>query len=257
MSEEKVRFKSGGQELVGIQSFPDKTPAPGVILFHGLSNTKEDCPLICETESKLQKKGFATFKFDFFGSGESPGKLKDKTIDILEQNARDALEYFYDDKISKIGLWGRSFGGTMVALLTPDNRIKSSVIATGFIIIEELFEEKWKDLKKKEKKLEKKGEKLPGTGNYKGEYEFEKEWFDSLVGIDKKISNRLKEIDSVLVLATTPDEKIPLENSAKIINLANEPKKIHIFEGVGHDYSGVEEQAVNYAVSWFKKYLTD
>lgn len=59
----------------------------------------------------------------------------------------------------------------------------------------------------------------------------------------------------MLVFGTTPDQKIPLEAACHIVNNVNEPKKIWIFEGVDHDYGGVEKEAVKLAVDWFKEYL--
>ncbi len=252
-----IRFKSGKQKLVGLVSFPAETPAPGVILFHGLSNSKTDCPLINEVTQALRKEGFATFRFDFFGSGESHGEMQDKTIYALEQNAKDSLDLFSNDRrISMIGLWGRSLGGTLVALLGPDPRIEASVIATGLVEIEKVFlSERFAQLKKKEDELKKVGKKLPGTGRYKGPFNFRPAWFESLKGIDRRIERNLRKMNTVLVLHTTPDQKVPLNNAAKIINSVRDPKELHIFEGVDHDYSGVEQEAVDLVRKWFMKYL--
>ena len=141
MKREKVTFVSEGYELVGIKEIPEKVPTPGVILCHGFTNSKEDCPLINETAEMLLKEGFITFRFDFFGSGESPGLLKDKRISILEQNLKDCLDYFaQDERVESIGLWGRSLGGTMVALCASDPRVFASVFASGISIAMQVFD---------------------------------------------------------------------------------------------------------------------
>jgi esterase/lipase len=253
----QVKFNSLGHNLVGEINIPKKSGRiPAVLLFHGLTNSKNDCPLINETSDLLFKNGFITFRFDFFGSGQSPGEMKDKTIGILLQNAKDAIKYLVKNKrVSNIGLWGRSLGGTIVCLIPPNKKIKTRVSASGACFLEGIFKKNFAQLKKKERKLEKIGRKLPGTGQYKGKFEFKKAWFKSLDGLDKKIVKNLKKLDTMLVLGTTPDQKVSLNNACHIINALQEPKKIKIYESVGHDYKGAEGKAVKESVVWFKKYL--
>lgn len=77
----------------------------------------------------------------------------------------------------------------------------------------------------------------------------------SLKGLDKKVTQNLKQIGAILVFGTTPDEQVSLENACYIINNTQEPKKIWIFEGVGHDYAGAEKEAVKLTIDWFKQWL--
>lgn len=256
MSRQIVTFQSAGEELIGIIEYPSETPAPAVLLFHGLTNHKTDCPLINETAQALVQNGFISFRFDFFGSGESPGELREKTIDILEQNAKDSIEFILSDgRVNELGLWGRSVGGTIACLMPPHPEIKASVTASGAALFEQEFKKKFPSLQKREAELEKRGQKLPGTGEYKGEFKFGETWYKSLEGLDERVTQNLKKLDSILVLATTPDQKISLKNACHIINNVNEPKKIWIFEEVDHDYVGVEDRAVNITIDWFKKHL--
>jgi dienelactone hydrolase len=258
MREERVTFKSLDYELVGILNLPDKIPAPGVILFHGISNSKEDCPLIKETAKMLTSEGYVTFRFDFFGSGESPGGFKDKRMSILEQNARDAIDFFlHDNRVSEeIGIWGRSLGGTIVILLVDRPEVKTSVILSGAVSLEKVLGRSvFEGLKALEKELSKSGKNLPGTGKYKGAYDLEESWFKELPQYDKKIQESLPKLHNVLVFGTTPDKKAPLEQIIAIVNGAREPKEIHIFEGVDHDYKGAEKSVIEIEKRWFKTYL--
>lgn len=253
----QIKFNSLGYDLLGEIDIPKKDGRlPAVLLFHGLTNSKDDCPLINETSEALVKNDFITFRFDFFGSGQSPGEMKDKTIDILLQNAKDAIKYLVKNKrVSNIGLWGRSLGGTIVCLISPSKKIKARVSASGASFLENTFSKKFRQLKKKQEQLEKLGKKLPGTGRYKGKYGFKDNWYKSLKGLDKKIEQNLQKLDTMLVLGTTPDQKVPLNNACCIINNIKKPKKIWIFEGIDHDYKGVENEAAKETVDWFKKYL--
>jgi esterase/lipase len=254
---EKVRFKSLGHNLVGIVEYPQKTPAPGMILCHGLSNTKEDCPLIEETTKMLIDTGFITFRFDYFGSGESPGTMKDKTISILEQNTKDAIDFFLsDEKVTEVGMWGRSFGGTLVALCGSDPRINASIIASGVFFLKKVFDrEKIDELVKKEEEMEQMGGKLAGTGHYKGKYGLNDMWYVECGEYEDKLIRNLEQMSGVLVLGTSPDEKVPSENSIAIYNIVKNPKEIHIFGNTSHAYEGAENEALSLMRRWIKIHM--
>jgi len=259
MKVEKVKFESTGYTLAGEIDLPDKFNGklPTVVLLHGLSNSRKDCPLINETTEALVENGFIAFRFDFYGSGESPGEMRDKRMDILEQNAKDAIEFIAKDERvekNKIGIWGRSLGGTLACLLPQDARIKTRVAASPATRMEKIMKEKIEELKKKEIELEKVGKKLPGTGAYKGPFEFREEWFESLEGLDRRIRGNLEKLDTMLVLGTALDQKVTADNACIVMNNVKEPKRIWMFN-TDHDYAGVEKEAVKEAADWFKKYL--
>lgn len=257
MATRKIKFKSLNYNLVGVIEYQKEETDSGIILFHGLTNTKDDCPLIKEVSEALVKGGFITFRFDFYGSGESPGQLKDRTWSTMEQNARDAVSFFIRKTgISKLGLWGRSTGGVAAILCSDIPEVKAYVPASTCVLLKEVFlTQHFDKIKKLEIEAEKKGKKLPGTGKYKGEYAFNPRFFEETPLYEEKIMEKLSKMKNVLVLATTPDTKVPLNNSTTIINTVKEPKEIYIFEGVDHDYKGVEKEAVSLTVSWLKKWL--
>ena len=259
MRTKKVNFQSARFKLAGEINLPNNFQGklPTVILFHGLTNSRKDCPLIDTVSKALVKNGIIAFRFDFFGSGESQGEMREKRFDILEQNAKDAITFISDQPFVnrfRLGLWGRSFGGTFASLIPPNKNIKARVIASPGTIIEKTIMDKWKRLKKKERELQKIGKKLAGTGKYKGAYELDVGWFTSLRGVDKRITDNLKKIKTVLVLGTANDEKVTLNDICTAANLVKEPKKIVIYN-TGHDYSGYESEAVKETINWFRKYL--
>jgi len=259
MTRKRVRFTSLEHELVGVIEYPEgydvPKPIKDVILFHGLTNSKEDCPLINEVAGALVKNGFITFRFDFYGSGESPGKLKDKTWSILQQNALDAIAFFSrKEHISSLGIFGRSVGGTIAVLVSGNPLIKTYVLASPFVLIAKSVPH-FKKVMEVERKLEAKGKVLPGTGKYKGEYAFNKRFFEEAQIFERQIMNNLTQMSHVLVLATTPDTKVPLDNATTVINAVRAPKQIDIFENTDHDYGGKEMRAVDLATEWFKRWL--
>lgn len=254
-NKERVKFSSGGHYLIGIKEIPKRIPAPGVILFHGLGNSKEDCPLSNEVSNALLKNGLITFRFDFFGSGESPGMFREKTLSILEKNARDAIDYLSEDnRVTEIGAWGRSSGGTIIALCGDDSRIKASVMLSTPVLLQKTFGEKFKELARRERE---EGVVLPGSSpkGVKGQFELTDAWFNELPKLELKIQKNLRKMKRVLVIGTTPDCKVSLDNSTTIVNIVKEPKKIYVFENTDHSYEGKEEVAVSLVVEWFNRYL--
>ncbi len=59
----------------------------------------------------LNKKGFSTFRFDFFGHGESAGEFKEITLSEAVDDVQSAIRFVKDFGYERIGLMGSSFGG--------------------------------------------------------------------------------------------------------------------------------------------------
>ena len=249
---EKINFQSNGVKLFGEFNKPQTSSDTCVIMLHGLTNSRKDCPLIVDLTKKLVSNGFHVFKFDFFGSGKSPGDMQDKTLNILEKNAKDAIKIVKKKQYENIYLWGRSFGGTLVCSLPPDEKIKKRITIAPGVILEKNFYKKWKMLQQIEAELQKQGKTLPGNGAYRGPFELNEKWFEGLKGIDKRIENNLKKLNNMLVIGTTQDKKSTVDNVCKIINLLKEPKKIWMFN-CDHDLKGAEKEIMKMCIDWFKK----
>jgi len=110
--EEKVYFNdSDGNKICGILLSPTfDTNKPIVVLCHGLLTSKNN-----STNTNLKQiladKNIATFRFDFFGHGESDGKFEDVTISKAVDDIINAVIFLRNKSYKKIGLFGSSFGG--------------------------------------------------------------------------------------------------------------------------------------------------
>jgi uncharacterized protein len=248
MIKKSFYFKSGKHKLFGILEKPEKTKKPLIILLHGLTNSLNDCPLINETSKALHKKGFPTFRFDFYGSGRSDGQFSDKTLKKLDQNTKDGLKFAKTSLgFKKIGLWGRSLGAMLASSICDYKNIFASVIISGTtnskISFAKLFP------KKNSPSLI-----LKGTGRIKGKpilsYNFYKQtsWLDSL---QKK---HLKRAENVLVLQGTKDKIIYNLNWTKdIYKTIKGNKKLEFIKNADHSFKGFEKEVVKKIVSWFEK----
>jgi predicted alpha/beta-fold hydrolase len=100
MMEEKFYFKNkDGLKLCGILTKPTKETKSCVVLCHGITVDKEEGGIFTKLAKKLANVGFAVFRFDFRGHGESERRSVDMTITGEERD----LENF--------GILGASFAG--------------------------------------------------------------------------------------------------------------------------------------------------
>jgi pimeloyl-ACP methyl ester carboxylesterase len=108
----KATFKNGkGNKLYGILSnpTPDMRP-PIIIMCHGFSTSK-DGRTPNRLEQLFNKEAIPTFRFDFYGHGESEGKFEDITISEAVDDIQKAIQYLKSLGYKKFGLIGSSFGG--------------------------------------------------------------------------------------------------------------------------------------------------
>jgi pimeloyl-ACP methyl ester carboxylesterase len=109
---EKIFFLSSkGNKLCGILSNPsgDKS-RPIIVMCHGFSTSKDGRTHV-GLEDILNRKKFSTFRFDFFGHGESEGKFEEITLSEAVDDVKCVIRYVKDLGYEKIGLVGSSFGG--------------------------------------------------------------------------------------------------------------------------------------------------
>lgn len=206
--ETKVLFKdSKGNKLSGILSTPvSNADIPIVILCHGLNSSKDSKTNI-ELGNILEKRGIASFRFDFFGHQESEGKPENRTVDAFVDDILSAVSYLKDKGYKEMGIVGASFGGL------------SAVIAAS----------KTNDLKfmaLKSPGMGKTSRKMP---NYKEDFDA-KTWFAA--GKEIKIPT--------LIVHGSADEDVELE-FAKSLAECIKNSKLEIISGADHQYTKKED----------------
>ncbi len=100
-----------GRKIVGIFSTTSNcSNLPMIVLCHGFTSSKNSRTSI-QLEKELNKKNIATFRFDFFGHGESDGKFENITISKAVDNIFCVINHWHELGFIDIGLFGSSFGG--------------------------------------------------------------------------------------------------------------------------------------------------
>lgn len=110
--EDKIFFNnSKGDKLCGVLLNPtNDRNQPMIVLAHGFSTNKNSGTYTILTE-RLAKYKISTFRFDFYGHGESEGEFENITVSEAVDDILQAIEYLKSKGYKKIGLMGSSFGG--------------------------------------------------------------------------------------------------------------------------------------------------
>ncbi len=241
---EKIDFKtSKGNKLCGILSNPtSQKERPIIILCHGFSTSK-DSFTNTRLEKILNENGISTFRFDFFGHGESEGKFEDITVSEAVDDIQNAVKLLKESGYKKIGLVGSSFSG-MASLLLASKiddlyvmALKSPVSDYMGLIIARSNQEEIKAWK--EKGL------IDITGAHGEKLKLRYSFFED----SKKLSGFKSALQikiPTLIVHGNRDETVPVEQSIKTASLIKSCR-LEMIEGGDHLYSDPKhfEQMLN------------
>ena len=132
----RVRFDSGGVELVGYLHRPSDTAGklPCVVMGHGFSGTQDR---LFDAAERFAGAGFAALTFDYRSFGESGGEPR-QVVDVKKQQEdwRAAIRFargLEGVDPERIALWGSSLGGGhVVSIAAEDPRIAAVVAQIPF-----------------------------------------------------------------------------------------------------------------------------
>jgi hypothetical protein len=134
--EEALTFQDRhGHNVAGILTAPGVKADPWLrpeasrvaLLCHGFLSDKNSTTNKTLTRA-LTEQGIATFRFDFFGQGESEGPFEAITVTIALGQALAALDLLAARGYQRIGLVGSSFGG-FISILAAAQRPNIACLA--------------------------------------------------------------------------------------------------------------------------------
>lgn len=235
--EEKVYFKdSKGLNICGILSNPTSSEEkPIMILCHGFGTGKDGRTCV-RLQEILNGYGISTFRFDFFGHGESEGDLEDVAVSEAVDDILNAISYLKKQGYSRIGLIGSSFGGisSIIAASRSDDlfilALKSPVSNYEELEIERRGKEgieEWREKGSIEVEISD-GRKL------RLKYSFFED-FKNNNGYEAAEKIRIP----TLIVHGDEDESVPIEQSRKTAGLIGDCR-LKIVEGADHRYSKPE-----------------
>ncbi len=118
---------SGGNELVGVLHRPPQRAKGSVLMAHCFTCSK-DLHTMTRLAGALSDAGFAAFRFDFTGRGDSEGDFADKTLSANVTDIVRAATTLIEMGFGPCGILGHSLGGAAVLLATEKLKTVRSVV---------------------------------------------------------------------------------------------------------------------------------
>ncbi len=253
---ESFTLHNSGQKIFAVMHRPiNKKKSPAVIMCHGLAGDKTGkfrvYVLLAEM---LAKHGIISLRFDFRGSGDSEGDFSDMTIEGEVSDALTALAFLeqspYVDT-SKLGVFGRSIGGSVAILAASRFKKIKSIVTWAPLSDGEQWINQWKRLQSPNVTEEMKNTAMRINGQLPGD-----EFFKQLFSM--KIKEELSSLQHVPMLHIhgENDEVVLIEHAKKYEkfreNVLEKTRFIRL-PNADHDFSDMSEQsvAINETCQWF------
>jgi dipeptidyl aminopeptidase/acylaminoacyl peptidase len=181
----------------------------------------------------LNARGISTFRFDFFGHGESEGKFEDITLSEAVSDVLRAIHFLMDSGYSKIGLMGSSFGGfasliaasqmpwlTLLALKSPVSDYLGLLIARD----QNIDIQRWEQTGF-----------IPVIGSDGQSIKLNYSFFQDAETI--KSDDAIKNIKvPALIVHGDKDETVPIQQSIKCAELIKDCR-LEVIKGADHTYT--------------------
>lgn len=246
MIEKPVQFLSNGQQLVGMLHLPERESKTMVVMCHGFTGDKtENKRLFVETARAIAKAGLAAFRFDFFGSGDSPGRFNETRISINIRNIKDALESMRSRGFEQIVVLGISMGAASAILTLADEAVAGLVLWSTVPDMRELFEDKL-------------GTSLEAAPNTP-QYEYEGWLIDREFYLDAMQYNIAENLQTLvmpkLLVQGTRDDAVFRRGFERFKTLASPPVHSVWIEGAGHTYDTVKHrrEVIRVTLTWLQE----
>ncbi len=189
---------------------PTNPETTTIIFFHGNTGNIRDVDWVGQ---RLHERGFNVLLFDYRGYGASEGDAENETGLYADGDA--ALDFVIKEKgvtPKNIVLYGQSLGTTVVADVASRRDVGAVILESGLSSASSLAGHAlpW----------------LPQRLHFLGKNRFES-------------AQKLAKVKApVLIAHGDPDPVIPASEARLLFSAANEPKRLLIFPGAGHNVFG-------------------
>ena len=226
----------------------------GVILCHGFLSDKQSRTNRRLTEL-LVPQGIATFRFDWYGMGETHEHFSSLSLKQCENQLDAAFHMLKERGIDRLGLIGSSFGGLLAMLSAPRLHgllalgLKCPVVDFPESLRLELGQEAMANWKSSNRIPNLVGDNSPIPLHF-GFYE-ECLTYDAYAV--------LPHIQMpTLIVHGDQDELIPRPQIDRLLTSLTTTKQLTLIEGAGHQFGKPEEFRLmtNHLAKWMMKYVT-
>lgn len=252
MKSKKLEFPgSVGETLSARIDFPDEGEADTFVLFAHCFTCSKNLKAAGHITRALNDKGFAVFRFDFTGLGESEGDFANTNFSSNIEDLVAAANYMSEEYRSPGILAGHSLGGA--AVLQTAHRVESCK-AVVTIAAPSNPEHVKKNFEPKLDEIEQKGEaEVTLAGRT---FKIKKQFLDDLESAN--MNKRIKELDRALLIFHSPiDNTVGISNAAEIFEQAKHPKSFISLDKADHLLNNEEDSRYvgTMLATWASKYL--
>jgi dipeptidyl aminopeptidase/acylaminoacyl peptidase len=255
-----ITFDNAGERIFGIIHRPqhlDKVPA--VLICHGFAGSKVGKNRIyVKIAQKLAELGILSLRFDFRGSGDSEGDIKDMTIEGEVSDALKALEILKNDKqvdTNRMGIMGNSLGGMIALKVAAESNLFKSISIWSTAFDSKQWHQKWHELgnpklSQEERKKHMVFDHQPINENFMKQFYY----LDLSEALQK-----IADIPMLLIYGAADTVLLPYHAESFIRSREKGPGEFEslCLPNTDHDYNNYEElsQAVDVVAAFFKRSL--
>jgi len=254
MKVKKLKFTGSLGHTLGAQlDLPDEGEPQAYALFAHCFTCTKDLKAVYHIDRALTAEGFAVFRFDFTGLGESEGDFSDTTFTSNVGDLVAAARHMAGELQAPRVLIGHSLGGAAVlkaALEIPACRAVATIAAPadpGHV---------GDKLVSARKEAERTGEATLQLGGRT--LRIRREFFEDLE--ESRLGQAIRTLDRALLVFHSPlDNVVGIDNASKIFQAAQHPKSFISLDRADHLLT--DETDARYVgtmvATWARKYLRD
>jgi pimeloyl-ACP methyl ester carboxylesterase len=251
---------AGGRRMAGILAEPPTPTDSAVLLCHGFLSGKNSKTNLALTQ-RLLSKGISTYRFDWFGMGESEGDFAALTVSACLDEARQALALLATRGYRRVGVIGSSFGGLVAALAAAE----CGILGVGTPVLAALglkcpvpdFPEmlrlefgeagmaRWKQTGQ-----------IPNVAGGAGFVRLDYRFYEDCLRYDAyKAAESIRA--PVVIVQGDRDEYVPVQQSRRLFEALPSEKYLSVLPGADHGFTkpGDFEKMVGELVSWMLRHL--
>lgn len=234
---------------------PDEGTDKLAVLCHGFISSKTSSTNNALTRMLIDH-GIATFRFDFFGQGDSEGPFDQITVSLAVEQAHRAVDLMNEKGYRRIGLMGSSFGG-LVSILTASQRMDLVCLALKCPVVD-FPEELRLEFGEEEMARWRKTDTIPNIMGGPNRIALRYAFYEDALRQIAYASARSIAAPTVIVQGDK-DEHVPLHQSRQLYDALQVEKHLELLPGADHQFTKGEDfkRMTNVIADWLVGHLAE